>query len=88
MLVVQVLLQPELELEDTANVLHWIFLLVPHYSFSTGIRDIYVIRTTHSLCNAAVDKCVHLVIPGIPNLTPKECRELLCKVIPRCCCKF
>ncbi|KAF2898000.1 hypothetical protein ILUMI_08174 [Ignelater luminosus] len=81
-LVVQILSNPELKLQNTADTLHWIFLLVPHYSFSASIRDTYVIYSTRKLCNFGIETCVNLHIPG---LTPERCEKELCKRITQCC---
>ncbi|KAK4876911.1 hypothetical protein RN001_009417 [Aquatica leii] len=84
-LIVQVLGSPGLDLEHVANVLHWIFLIIPHYSLSTGVRDINVIYATHHMCDAMVESCANFSLSGFAPLTSTQCRERLCKVQAECC---
>ncbi|KAF5277495.1 hypothetical protein FQR65_LT03832 [Abscondita terminalis] len=84
-LIVQVLGSPGLDLEHVANVLHWIFLLIPHYSLSTGIRDINVIFATHQMCETMIESCANFTLPGFTPLTPTQCKQKLCEVQPECC---
>ncbi|KAF5277493.1 hypothetical protein FQR65_LT03830 [Abscondita terminalis] len=85
MLVVQILAQPEINLQHVADTMHWFLLLVPHYSFSTGVRDLFVVYSTQENCNVFIEKCVNFTIPGFPHLTPEQCRQKICKVVPKCC---
>lgn len=72
-LTVQVLATPGIDLEYVANGLHWFFLLVPHYSLSTGIRDTYTSYATTKMCKYFVDTCV-----ANRQLTPDECWDIAC----------
>ncbi|KAF5273687.1 hypothetical protein FQA39_LY07377 [Lamprigera yunnana] len=85
MLIVQILAQPEIKLEYVSDTLHWFLLLVPHYSFSTGIRDLFVVYSIHHNCDIFIDKCVNFTIPGFPHLTPEQCKEKICLIVPKCC---
>jgi hypothetical protein len=73
-LVVQVLGTPGLDLEYVADTLHWVFLLVPHYSLATGIRDTYTTFATTKMCKFFVDTCVE----NRPNMTTDACWDLAC----------
>lgn len=73
-LVVQVLATPGLDLEYVADTLHWIFLLVPHYSLATGIRDSYTTFATNKMCKYAVQTCVQ----NRPEMTEDMCWDLTC----------
>ncbi|XP_044270584.1 phospholipid-transporting ATPase ABCA3-like isoform X2 [Tribolium madens] len=73
-LVVQVLATPGLDLEYVANTLHWIFLVVPHYSLATGIRDVYTTFATNKMCKYAVQTCVE----NRPDMTIDKCWDLTC----------
>ncbi|KAB0796441.1 hypothetical protein PPYR_10502 [Photinus pyralis] len=84
-LVVQVLGSPGLDLEHIAEILHWLFLIIPHYSLSTGIRDINVLYSTHQLCNSILERCINFDLPGMPRLSPALCKERLCASQPKCC---
>ncbi|KAK5642702.1 hypothetical protein RI129_008869 [Pyrocoelia pectoralis] len=85
MLVVQILAQPELNLQYVSDIMHWILLLVPHYSFSTAVRDIFVVYSTQHNCDIFIEKCVNFTVPGFPHLTPEECKEKICSVTHTCC---
>ncbi|KAK4876910.1 hypothetical protein RN001_009416 [Aquatica leii] len=85
MLVVQILAQPEINLENISNIMHWVLLLIPHYSFSTGVRDLFVVYSTQENCNVFIEKCVNFTIPGFPHLTPEQCKKKICQVVPKCC---
>ncbi|KAK5642701.1 hypothetical protein RI129_008868 [Pyrocoelia pectoralis] len=84
-LIIQVLGSPGLDLEHIAKALHWLFLIIPHYSLSTGIRDINIIYATHTLCNTMLEACIKFDLPGYPRLTPAQCKERLCKAQEQCC---
>ncbi|KAL1517917.1 hypothetical protein ABEB36_001617 [Hypothenemus hampei] len=72
-LIVQVLSTPDLDLEHVGKALHWIFLLIPHYSLGTGIRDTYTLYSYEKLCNQLYEQCIQIA----PNYTREECfREI------------
>uniref|UniRef100_A0A1Y1MCM6 ABC transporter domain-containing protein n=1 Tax=Photinus pyralis TaxID=7054 RepID=A0A1Y1MCM6_PHOPY len=85
MLVVQILAQPELNLQYVSDTMHWILLLVPHYSFCTAVRDLFIVYSTQHNCEIFIEKCVNFTIPGFPHLTPEQCKAKICDVIPKCC---
>lgn len=49
-LVVQILKTPQLELTHVADILDWIFMLIPHYSVSTSIHHLYNIYAMAQIC--------------------------------------
>ncbi|XP_015840360.1 phospholipid-transporting ATPase ABCA3 isoform X2 [Tribolium castaneum] len=73
-LVVQILLTPGLFLKYVADALHWCFLLIPHYSLATGIRDTYITFATSKMCNFLVTNCMEYVA----NTTRDKCWDLAC----------
>ncbi|RZC40676.1 ATP-binding cassette sub-family A member 3-like, partial [Asbolus verrucosus] len=74
-LVVQVLATPGLDLEYVANGLHWVFLIVPHYSLATGIRDTYTTFATSKMCKFFVNTCME----SRPDMTVDMCWDLACR---------
>ncbi|XP_019867946.2 phospholipid-transporting ATPase ABCA3-like [Aethina tumida] len=50
-MVIQILATPGFDLEHVAHMLHWIFLLVPHYSMSTAFLDSFTLYQTNYICN-------------------------------------
>ncbi|KAF5273700.1 hypothetical protein FQA39_LY07390 [Lamprigera yunnana] len=84
-LIVQVLGSPGLDLEHIAKILHWFFLLIPHYSLSTGIRDLNFIYAIHQMCDTLLESCVNFNLTGYPRLTPAQCKERLCRLQKECC---
>lgn len=87
-MVVQVLSLKELDLEHVARPLHWLFLLLPHYSMCTGLRDLNTVYTRHSLCTTFMDTCItfgeskHNV-----TINPAFCKSVSCILYPQCCSK-
>jgi hypothetical protein len=86
-LVIQILGTPGLKLEYVADSLHWGFLVIPHYSLATGIRDSYVSFTTTKMCNFFVNSCLE----RNPNRTVDDCWFLAChsntsQVLSQYCC--
>ncbi|XP_044269819.1 phospholipid-transporting ATPase ABCA3-like [Tribolium madens] len=73
-LVVQILLTPGLFLKHVADGLHWGFLLIPHYSLATGIRDTYITFSTSKMCNFLVTNCMEHVV----NTNRDKCWNLAC----------
>ncbi|XP_063925793.1 phospholipid-transporting ATPase ABCA3-like isoform X3 [Zophobas morio] len=73
-LVVQVLSTPGLDLEYVADTLHWIFLVVPHYSLATGIRDTFTTFATNKMCKFVVQTCVE----NMPGMTENACWSMAC----------
>ncbi|XP_018330699.1 ATP-binding cassette sub-family A member 3 [Agrilus planipennis] len=78
-LVVQVLYTDGLDLEYVADILHWIFLLIPHYSFATGINKLNSKYSTNALCSAFVTNCMQVI--GSEPI----CWKVVCEYQNRCC---
>lgn len=88
-MVVQVLSLPELELDYIAKPLHWLFLLLPHYSMCTGLRDLNTIYSTHSLCQTFIDTCIEYgSTHNNDTMNPLTCPLITCKIYKPCCSKF
>ncbi|XP_060519226.1 phospholipid-transporting ATPase ABCA3 isoform X2 [Cylas formicarius] len=68
-LIVQVLNTDGLDLEYVGRILDWIFLVIPHYSLATGIRDSYTLYSYNYICDFFYDTCRQT----IPNATNEEC---------------
>lgn len=49
-MVIQVLGVEGLDLKHIADGLHWVFLLVPHYSLATAIFDSYYVFSINKIC--------------------------------------
>lgn len=87
-MVVQVLSLEELELGYVAKPLHWLFLLLPHYSMCTGLRDLNTVYTRHSLCTTFIDTCIAFgQTHGNMTVNPESCPNLTCLYNSLCCSK-
>jgi len=51
---------PELDLLDVADVLKWVFLVLPNYCLGQGMGDIFNNYNTLDYFNKAVDECMEL----------------------------
>lgn len=75
-LIIQLLKLPTLDLEDLSNTLHWIFLAIPHYAFSSGIYNNYNTFAFAWGCQNYVDSCLRY-----ENITnPDKCWDIACKI--------
>ncbi|KAJ8922450.1 hypothetical protein NQ315_004397 [Exocentrus adspersus] len=54
-LVVQVLSSEGFNLEDVGRALHWVFLILPHYSLATGISDSYTFYRYKDICGQCLN---------------------------------
>lgn len=76
-IVIQLLAMPGLDLEYLGKIGNWFFLLVPHYSLSTGFRDMYTTFVTSKMCNHFVGACV----ANTPGLSQDNCWQIACLVL-------
>ncbi|KAL1517916.1 hypothetical protein ABEB36_001616 [Hypothenemus hampei] len=79
-LLIQILSTPDLGLVDIGNTLHWIFLIVPHYSLGTGIRDAYSVYFYNNECSSFFDNCKS----QCNNCTQEDCFNFLPSVREYC----
>lgn len=79
-LIVQLLGTPGFDLEHVGNILHWIFLMVPHYSLASGIFDTFKLYSYNSLCNTYYETCRQ----RYPNYTKEQCWDLSSSVKSVC----
>ncbi|XP_045462662.1 phospholipid-transporting ATPase ABCA3-like isoform X2 [Harmonia axyridis] len=79
-LIIQLLKLPVLDLQPLANTLHWVFLIVPHYSLCTGVLNNYNIFAFNKYCSLYVKSC------EIRNTT-KACWDEVCSRFSDYCCK-
>ncbi|XP_031346756.1 ATP-binding cassette sub-family A member 3-like isoform X2 [Photinus pyralis] len=89
-MIVEILKIQAFKLTDIAETLHQIFLIMPHYCLSSGLRDMSVLHTSRKLCQTATDVCTnfsHGIIPFLPNITipPQICGILVCLQFKECC---
>lgn len=70
---------PGLDLLDTADVLKWVFLVLPNYCLGQGIGDMFNNYNALEFFNKAVDMCVHSKIPFIPH-TKQDCEKYIRKL--------
>lgn len=78
-IVIEVLGSPALDLKHVADLLEWMFMVIPHYACSSSIRSTYKVYVQSALCKF---KCED------SNLPFKECMEEVCKLIPKCCSTY
>lgn len=91
-IIIQLLATPGLDLEYVGKTANWIFLLVPHYSLSTGLRDMYTTYVTSKMCKHFVNACV----ANTPGFTQDHCWKIACLVMGKstemfknsCCSKY
>ncbi|KAH8345395.1 hypothetical protein KR084_010845 [Drosophila pseudotakahashii] len=68
--IVVVVMSSELfDTKDTADILGWIFRIVPHFSLAMGLNKVYTNTATRNACAKA---------GAIPPI-------LLCELVPQCC---
>lgn len=79
-LTVQVLSTEGLDLEYVAEILDWIFLILPHYCLSSGIRNMHTVYATYNLCETLVNTCV--TTGHQDNIT---CWLIACDFQAQCC---
>lgn len=72
-----------LDLEYVAEKLDWIFLSMPHYSLSSGIRNLYTIWATYDNCESVVKLCAENT-----NGTIDQCWIAVCAAFEGCCGKY
>uniref|UniRef100_A0A6P8HMV1 ATP-binding cassette sub-family A member 3-like isoform X2 n=1 Tax=Actinia tenebrosa TaxID=6105 RepID=A0A6P8HMV1_ACTTE len=58
---------------DAANVLKWVFLILPNYCLGQGLGDIFNNYNTLSVFNQAMRECKEM----FPYLTIDECKKLI-----------
>lgn len=76
----QLLGTPGFDLEHVGHILHWIFLMVPHYSLASGIFDTFKLYSYNSLCNTYYETCRQ----RYPNYTKEQCWDLSSSVKSVC----
>ncbi|XP_044748783.1 phospholipid-transporting ATPase ABCA3 [Coccinella septempunctata] len=79
-LIIQLLKLPVLDLQPLSNTLHWIFLIVPHYSLCTGVLNNYNTFAFNKYCSLYVKSC------EMRNTT-EECWKEVCSRFTDYCCK-
>lgn len=79
-LTVSVLNSEGLDLEHVADILDWIFLALPHYCLSSGIRNMHTVYSTYSLCNTLVEACIENDVG-----TEAVCWNMACDYTTQCC---
>ncbi|KAK4877002.1 hypothetical protein RN001_009508 [Aquatica leii] len=84
-LIIQLFSTKGLDLEHIAKILEWIFLLMPHYCFNSGIRDINVLSNTKKLCDAAIETCESINTNLNTTIIPQLCKLIVCFQQERCC---
>lgn len=57
-MVVEILNFEALELQDIARILDWIFMFIPHYALTSGIRNTNLEYLRYTTCRKAVQICV------------------------------
>lgn len=85
-MVVQVLSLEELKLDYVAKPLHWLFLVLPHYSMCTGLRDLNVIYTKYSMCKTFTQTCVEFgMAQHNASINAATCPFITCRIYKPCC---
>ncbi|KAF5294595.1 hypothetical protein FQA39_LY13354 [Lamprigera yunnana] len=75
-----------LDLEHIAEVLHWIFLFIPHYAFSAGLRDMNVLYSIQHLCETVSDSCKMIELKNLnTTVPPLLCDIFVCLKFNQCC---
>ncbi|XP_050311852.1 phospholipid-transporting ATPase ABCA3 isoform X2 [Anthonomus grandis grandis] len=72
MMVVEMLRSPGLDLEYVGDILHWIFLLFPHYSLGAGVRDTYKLFFYNKLCDSFYEQCMLMN----SSFTKQDCLDM------------
>lgn len=85
LIIAQILTAGSLKLECISELLHWVFLINPHYSLSTAIRDINSMYAIKNHCNTIMDEC--LTIRSNILFTFNVCKSIICKKKSICCGK-
>lgn len=62
-LVVQILSNESLNLTHIGKALHWVFLLIPHYSLASGVNDNYMQYSFNKICKNILGLCMKQGIP-------------------------
>ncbi|XP_017768274.1 PREDICTED: ATP-binding cassette sub-family A member 3 [Nicrophorus vespilloides] len=83
-MVVEILSVDAFDLTHIANILDWILLFVPHYSLSTGIRNVNIEYMRYTNCKKVVDVCVKMS----GNINSEDiCWRLVCIAQEKQCCR-
>ncbi|KAB0796416.1 hypothetical protein PPYR_10477 [Photinus pyralis] len=89
-MIVEILKIKALDLMNVAKILHQIFMVMPHYCLSSGLRDMHVVYDTLQLCQRATEMCTNIIegMPFLPNGTiASTCDIAVCFQFPECCDK-
>ncbi|XP_047145843.1 phospholipid-transporting ATPase ABCA3 isoform X2 [Hydra vulgaris] len=76
LLVVNILSLPSLNLLDVANILKWVFLVLPNYCLGQGIIDIFNNYQYNTIFDKALQMCIDELRKQLPFLPSPKIKEL------------
>ncbi|KAK5642705.1 hypothetical protein RI129_008872 [Pyrocoelia pectoralis] len=87
-MIVEVLSINGLGLLRISETLHRVFLLIPHYCLTSGLKEMSILHSSRQLCETATNMCTNIIqFPSLPNFTIPHfiCEIIICLQYKECC---